>query len=109
LSEPRSELVSLVAILDQIATVEGLGRHRYDSDTGARLALQRLWIAAGEATRRYCDAEGIDDGMEPWTELCQLRDYLAHHLPDEIDDGRLWAETSAWTAARPDPLRSHRS
>lgn len=43
-----------------------------------RLALQRLWIALGEAARRYCEAEGVRAGMPPWANMIGFHDKLAH-------------------------------
>jgi uncharacterized protein with HEPN domain len=107
-SNPSSHFVALLDTLTHIDTVVTLGEVRYLSDPAARLSLQRLWICAGEAAHRHCAAAGIDDGVEPWSEVRRLRDYLAHHLLDEIDDARLWAETTAWIDDHRAALRSSR-
>lgn len=95
MSSPYNHTGALLDTLTRIETVLANGRHHH-ADSAARLSLQRLWICAGEAVHRYCAGFDIGDGIEPWSEVRKLRDYLAHHLPDEIDDGRLWAETTTW-------------
>lgn len=98
MSSPSSDLGPLLDILTRIETLLAVGEDHYRADLTARLSLQRLWICAGEAAHRHCAAAGIDEGVEPWSEVRRLRDYLAHHLLDEVDDARLWAETTAWIA-----------
>jgi uncharacterized protein with HEPN domain len=105
-SEEDAHLASLLAALNQIERLSQQGKTRYDASLEIRLALQRLWIGAGEAARRHCRAAGIDDGIEPWSEIRRLRDYLAHHVVEEIDDTRLFIETVTWTGAYLDRLKT---
>ncbi len=94
MSEGEAYLDALASILDQIAELLGLGRERYDSDVTVRLAIQRLWIAAGESARLYCGSTGSEIGAEPWSSLWGYRNVLVHHLLDDIDDELVWAESS---------------
>lgn len=86
MSSPDGRLAALLDTLTRIETLLADGQAHYRSDPIARLSLQRLWICAGEAAHRHCAARGIDEGVEPWSQMRRLRDYLAHHLIDEIDD-----------------------
>lgn len=54
------------------------------------LALQRLWIALGEAARRYCDAGSMGPGMPPWADMIGFRDKLAHLYLSEVSNQLLW-------------------
>jgi len=104
----EGSLDSLLAALDQIGGALAQGRPRYNTSWEVRLALQRLWIGAGEAARRHCRAEALDDGVEPWSEIRRLRDYLAHHVVEEIDDARLFTESATWIDKYLDELKTPR-
>ncbi|MGH9107244.1 MAG: HepT-like ribonuclease domain-containing protein [Acidimicrobiales bacterium] len=86
-------LDALATILNELTLLVDLGRAHYDSDRSSRLAIQRLWIAAGECARLYCAATGAEAGVEPWSSLWGYRNVLVHHLPDDIDDERVWVES----------------
>lgn len=86
-------LAGLVRTLDDLARLAGLGRGRYDGDVLVRLAIQRLWITAGNYAESYRAASGIESGVQPWSELYGYRSVLAHMLPEEINDDRVWFET----------------
>jgi uncharacterized protein with HEPN domain len=79
--------------LEQISDLAGLGRERYDRDLLVRLAIQRLWITAGNYAEAYRAAIGAETGTRPWSELYGYRSILAHMLPEEINDERVWFET----------------
>lgn len=55
--------------------------------------MQRLWITAGNYAEAYRVAADIPTGVEPWSELYGYRSILAHMLPEEISDNRVWYET----------------
>lgn len=55
-----------------------------------RLSLQRLWIALGEAARRYCQAEDVEPRMPPWADMIGFRDKLAHLYLREVSNELLW-------------------
>lgn len=86
-------LDALANVFTQIGQMLDLGRERYDADPAVRLAIQRLWIAAGECARLYCGASGTQVGVEPWSSLWGYRNVLVHHLPDDIDDNLVWVES----------------
>ena len=61
----REALGELLRVAHYIERLHRVGRQRFDEDELVRLALQRLWIALGEAARRYCEAGGVGAGMPP--------------------------------------------
>lgn len=83
----------LLRTLEQISALAGLGRERYDADVLVRLAIQRLWITAGNYAEAIRLALGAEPGAGPWSELYGYRSILAHMLPEEINDDRVWFET----------------
>jgi uncharacterized protein with HEPN domain len=86
-------LAGLRRALDQLAGLAELGRDRYDADVLVRLAVQRLWISVGNYAEVYRLATGIATGTQPWSEMYGYRSVLAHMLPEEINDDRVWFET----------------
>ncbi len=94
MSASDGHLADLNEHLEAIATLVARGEQVYRTDLACRMAVQRLWIAVGECARRYCDASGADLGEEPWSSLWGYRNVLAHRLPAEISDERVWAETT---------------
>ncbi|MBA2638502.1 MAG: hypothetical protein H0U77_00595 [Nocardioidaceae bacterium] len=86
-------LAGLVRALDHLAELTALGRERFDADVLVRLAVERLWITAGNYAGAYRVAAGVEAGTEPWSELYGYRNVLAHMLPEEISDDRVWFET----------------
>lgn len=84
---------ALVRTLDRIAELAALGKERWDADELLRLAIQRLWITAGNYAEEYRKAAGIDLGVNPWAELYDYRCILAHHLPEELSEERVWHDT----------------
>lgn len=59
-----------------------------------RLAIERLWIAAGNLAESYRKASDLLSGVEPWVELYGFRSVLAHALPGDISSDRVWHETT---------------
>ncbi len=86
-------LAGLSRRLEHLSQLAALGRERYDADVLLRLAIQRLWITAGTYAEAHRVAAGIQAGTAPWSELYGYRSVLAHMLPDEINDDRVWFET----------------
>lgn len=58
-------LHALVETLDQLRWVLPPDKASWDSDVVLRLAVERLWITAGNAADEYRRAAGIDIGLEP--------------------------------------------
>lgn len=83
----------LVRTIGHIGELAALGRKRYDQDVLVRLAIQRLWITAGNYAEAYRAATETEHGQQPWSELYGYRSVLAHMLPEEINDDRVWFET----------------
>lgn len=77
-------------VAGHIERLHRLGRQRFDEDELVQLALQRLWIALGEAARRYCEAEDVGPRMPPWADMIGLRDKLAHLYLSEVSNELLW-------------------
>ena len=60
-----------------------------------RLAVERLWIVAGNTAEEYRRAARIDAGVEPWSEFSAYRNRLAHALPGDLSSDRIWADTTS--------------
>lgn len=86
-------LAGLSRTLEHLSRIAALGRDRYDGELLLRLAIQRLWITAGNYAEAYRVAAGLEAGTPPWSELYGYRSVLAHMLPEEISDDRVWFET----------------
>lgn len=86
-------LAGLRRALDQLAGLAELGRNRYDADVLMRLAIQRIWISVGNYAEAYRLSVGVAPGAQPWSEMYGYRSVLAHMLPEEINDDRVWFET----------------
>lgn len=60
-----------------------------------RLAVERLWITAGNLAETYRVGSGIDSGIDPWAELAGYRNLLAHALPGDVSADRVCADSTA--------------
>lgn len=67
----------------------------WDGQPIVRLAVERLWITAGNLAESYRTHEGISGGVEPWTELVGYRNLLAHALPGDISSDRVFVDTTS--------------
>lgn len=88
-------LAQLVEVLEQIETLLPDDQTAWDDDLRTRLAIERLWITAGNLAEAHRVAIGVEAGVEPWAELYRLRNLIAHALPGDLSSDRLWAETVA--------------
>lgn len=86
-------LDQLVEVLEQIGDLLPDDRDGWDDDVRTRLAVERLWITAGNVAEAHRITAGLDVGTGPWAELYRLRNLLAHALPGDLSSDRLWAET----------------
>ena len=93
-----SPLEELAAVLGQLVGLIEAGKEVYDSDPRQRWSIERLWIHAGNLAAAHCDREGIDHGLDPWSELIGLRNVYAHYLPSDIVAERVWADSLGDTA-----------
>lgn len=63
-------------------------------DAVVRLAIERLWITAGNLAENYRIDHEIAPGIEPWSELVGYRNLLAHALPGDISPDRVFADST---------------
>jgi uncharacterized protein with HEPN domain len=87
----RHALLELDALLGEVIALrdEGDG-DRFDRDRRYRWLLHRLWIAVGNEALAYTAAIGRPvRGAQPWANLYELRNHLAHHRLPDVDDGRV--------------------
>lgn len=88
-----SHLDELAAVLGQLAALVEAGEEVYRQDLRQRWSIERLWIHAGNLAAAHCEIEGIDHGLDPWSELIGLRNVYAHYLPSDIVPERVWADS----------------
>lgn len=87
-------LDALEAMLLRIEATTPPDQTAWEADELRRLAIERLWIFAGNLAEEYRSAAALGAGAEPWAELYGYRSVLAHALPDEISPDRMWHETT---------------
>lgn len=87
-------LAHLIASLENIARLLPADKTSWDGDDVVRLAVERLWITAGNTAEEYRRAAGVDPGVEPWAELAAYRNRLAHALPGDLSTDRIWIDTA---------------
>lgn len=92
---PAELIATLDATLVRISRLVPENKASWDADDLRQLAIERLWITAGNVAEAYRTATGLPSGVEPWAELYGYRSILAHALPDEIAPDRIWHETVA--------------
>ncbi len=73
-----------------------------------RLAVERLWITAGNLSETYRIAAGIGAGLDPWAELHRFRSLLAHALPGDLSDERVWYESITDLPRLTEEVQQHR-
>ena len=88
-------LAALLRTLDELAGLVALGRDRWDADRLVRLAVQKLWINAGNYAEEYRKLTGAAPGVEPWSALYGYRSVLAHQLEEHLSEDRIWRDTTA--------------
>lgn len=66
-------LNSLIQTLQQIRRPQPTDKAAWDDDLILRLAVERLWITAGNCAEEYRRVNQIDPGVEPWAELAGYR------------------------------------
>lgn len=70
---PRDLLGDLIATLEQLRQLLPSDKATWDGDLVARLAVERLWITAGNLAETYRIAAEIESGNDPWAELAGYR------------------------------------
>ncbi len=88
-------LDALVATLDHLRRLLPDNRATWDQDPVVRLAVERLWITAGNLAEAYRIMMGIPAGVELWSELAGYRHLLAHALPCDVSSDRVFADSVA--------------
>lgn len=88
----RALVDQVVEVLEQIGDLLPDDRDGWD-DVRTRLAVERLWITAGNVAEAHRITAGLGVGTGPWAELYRLRNLLAHALPGDLSSDRLWVET----------------
>lgn len=71
-------LAHLIAALEDIERLLPDDKASWDCDPVLRLAVERLWITAGNTAEEYRRTAGADPGVEPWAELAAYRNRPAH-------------------------------
>jgi hypothetical protein len=92
---PADLLERLAAELEAIDLLTTRGRAAWDAEELVRLAAERRWITAGNYAERYRLAAQLPPGTDPWAELYDYRCLLAHALPEQLDEERVWLDTIA--------------
>lgn len=87
-------LDALVATLEQLKQVFPGDKASWNDEILVLLAVERLWITAGNLAEAYRIDRGIAAGIEPWSELVGYRHLLAHALPGDVSSVRVFADTA---------------
>lgn len=84
----------LVRTLREIVDLVPSARADWDSDRLLRLAVMKLWIDAGNYAEGYRREIGVPVRTDPWSALVGYRGMLAHQLPEDLSEDRLWLDMS---------------
>lgn len=87
-------LDALIGTLEHIRRLLPAEKQAWDADDRTALAVERLWIEAGNTAEEYRRALHVDPAVDPWAELYEYRNRLAHALPGDIDRNRVWRDTT---------------
>jgi uncharacterized protein with HEPN domain len=88
-------LHDLVDILKQLRQIFPREKETWNREIMVQLAVERLWITAGNLAEEYRIQKGIAVGVEPWSELIGFRHLLAHALPQDLSSDRVFADTAS--------------
>ena len=86
---------ALIATLEQLRRILPTDKPTWDQDVIVRLAVERLWITAGNLAEAYRIVQGLATAVEPWSELAGYRHLLAHALPGDVSSDRVFSDTTA--------------
>ncbi len=92
---PDEALNALVETLEELQRILPPDKDTWDASPVVRLAVERLWITAGNAAEEFRRATSVDAGVEPWAELSGYRNRFAHALPGDVASDRVWADTTS--------------
>jgi hypothetical protein len=96
---------TLVGTLEQLRQILPSDKTSWDEQPVLRLAVERLWITAGNLGETYRVDQGLAAGTEPWAELVGYRNLLAHALPGDISSDRVFADSTTDLARILDQVR----
>lgn len=88
-------LAELIGTLGQLRQLLPRNKAIWDRRPVVRLAVERLWITAGNLAEAYRVEQGIASGVGPWSELAGYRHLLAHALPGDLSTDRVFSDSSA--------------
>ncbi|MDQ6613738.1 MAG: hypothetical protein M3083_03020 [Actinomycetota bacterium] len=88
-------LRALLETLGQLKQIFPKDKQTWDDQPIVQLAVERLWITAGNLAEAYRTQEGIGSGVEPWAELAGYRNLLAHALPGDISSDRVFVDAAS--------------
>jgi hypothetical protein len=88
-------LAALIGTLEQLRQILPDDKTSWDRQDLVRLAVERLWITAGNLAESYRLTKGIPGGVDPWAELAGYRNLLAHALPGDLSTDRVFADSAA--------------
>jgi len=100
-------LDALIATLQQLRQIIPEDKSVWDDEILVRLAVERLWITAGNLAEMYRIEEGIAASVEPRSELAGYRNLIAHALPGDLSSDRVFADTTADPERILNDVRSH--
>jgi uncharacterized protein with HEPN domain len=86
---------AIVNTLDLLRGVLPATKEEWDADLKLRLAVERLWIIAGNAAEEYGRGAGIEAGVEPWAQVVGDRNRLPHALPGDLSTDRIWTDSTS--------------
>lgn len=86
-------LDELVEVLQAIEALADEGKAAFDRERRQRWSIERLWIFAGNLAERHCRVQGLDDRLDPWSELIATRNVYAHYTPASMNYERVWFDT----------------
>ncbi|MBK5223918.1 MAG: hypothetical protein JJE52_13815 [Acidimicrobiia bacterium] len=58
-----------------------------------QLAVERLWITAGNVAEEYRRCAELPRSVDPWSQLYARRSKYAHALVGDLSPARVWNET----------------
>ncbi len=82
------------AVLMQLSVLLPSDKTVWDANQLLRLAVERLWIIAGNSAGEYRKSfDNESPVIGPWRELYEFRSMLAHATLGELNHDRVWRES----------------
>lgn len=86
-------VADIIEAADQIAEVVKRGRHAWETDRIAQLAVERLLEIIGESAQAMSEQARSEYPDVPWSDVIGLRVVLAHHY-HRVDPAQVWTIAS---------------